>query len=54
MNNLKNFSQIKLIFKGGQKKVYSAVHPEYGKVVIKTGEFNNPLQRERIVREVEF
>ncbi len=54
MIDLKNFSQVKLIFKGDQKSVYFAFHPEYGYVVIKIGKLKNRSQRERIVREVKF
>ena len=54
VNDLKRFSDVKLIFIGGQKKVYFANHPEYGSVVIKIGDFKNGTQLERIKREVEF
>jgi len=54
VNDFKRFTDVKLIFEGGQKKVYYANHKEYGTVVIKIGEFKNGSQRERIIREVNF
>ena len=39
---------------GGQKKVYSAVHPVFGSVVIKHGEYRFATTLERITREVEL
>lgn len=47
-------SNIKLLFEGGQKKVYKAFHPEFGDVVLKHGEFNSATNLERIRREVNF
>lgn len=46
------FSNIKLIAEGGQKKVYSAEHPDYGSVVIKSGEYGYSTTLDRISREV--
>lgn len=39
---------------GGQKSVYLAEHPEYGEVVIKTGDYTSISSMERIQREVEL
>jgi hypothetical protein len=43
-----------LIKEGGQKKVYSCIHPKYGKVVAKIGKFSSTASLERIKREVQF
>lgn len=40
--------------KGGQKVVYSAVHPEFGAVVVKHGEYRSSTRLERIAREVQL
>ena len=48
------FSDVELIFEGGQKKVYSAIHPEFGQVVLKIGTYKTESQLERIKREVYF
>jgi len=39
---------------GGQKSVYLASHPEYGKVVVKKGKITSFTSLERIKREVEL
>lgn len=39
---------------GGQKKVWSALHPDYGPVVIKCGEYRYANTLERITREVQL
>ncbi|GAB4036693.1 serine/threonine-protein kinase [Spirosoma jeollabukense] len=38
---------------GGQKSVYSANHPTFGKVVLKEGSFSSASSLERIRREIE-
>lgn len=47
---MKKLDNLKLIEKGGQKEVYSAVHPQFGKVVFKkiknTGESEDRTRRE--------
>jgi len=43
-----------LIFPGGQREVYKADHPEYGKVVIKVAKIKSETMEKRILREVEF
>jgi eukaryotic-like serine/threonine-protein kinase len=53
-NYLKNYSDVTLIFEGGQKKVYRATHPEYGNVALKIGSYKSDSQLERIKREVHF
>jgi len=47
-------SEVKALANGGQKSVLSAIHPEYGKVVIKFGEYRSINSIERIKREVEL
>lgn len=46
-------SDITLLAEGGQKKVYKCLHPEFGHVVIKTGDYRYISSLDRIVREVE-
>jgi len=43
-----------LIKEGGQKKVYSCIHPNYGKVAVKIGKYSSTASLERIKREVQF
>ena len=43
---------VKEMDRGGQKIVYSAVHPQYGSVVLKRGVYPHPGALERISREV--
>lgn len=45
-------SDIKLLAEGGQKKVWSATHPDYGAIVIKHGGYRYTNSLERIEREV--
>lgn len=45
---------LKEIAQGGQKKVFLANHPDFGKVVIKRGEITSFISLERIKREVEL
>lgn len=47
-------SQVTSLAEGGQKKVLSAVHPDFGPVVIKYGEYRYAINLERITREVEL
>jgi len=47
-------TDVRAIAKGGQKSVSSANHPEFGKVVIKHGEYRSVDSIERIKREVEI
>ena len=47
-------SNVELIFKGGQKQVYKASHPEYGIVILKKGKFDSCTALERVKREVNF
>lgn len=47
-------SDVHPLAKGGQKKVIAAVHPQYGSVVIKHGEYRSVNSLERINREVEL
>lgn len=53
-NILTDCSEMKLLAKGGQKTVYSAVHREYGDVVVKQGNYRLSNSLERINREVNF
>jgi serine/threonine protein kinase len=46
------FSDVISLAQGGQKKVLAAVHPEFGPVVIKYGEYRYVTSLERISREV--
>jgi serine/threonine-protein kinase len=54
VNEFKRFKDVRPIFKGGQKDVYSGYHIDYGNVAIKVGKFKNNPQLERIKREVGF
>lgn len=47
-------SDIVSLAEGGQKKVLSAIHPEFGPVVIKVGEYRFTTSLERIIREVDL
>lgn len=47
-------TDVQLLAEGGQKLVYSAVHREYGPVVIKVGEYRHANTLERITREVQL
>ena len=48
------FQDAQLLKKGGQKAVYTATCPEYGKVVVKMGKCDSQQTLERIRREVEL
>lgn len=39
---------------GGQKTVYCAIHPEFGHVVVKYGEYRSATRLDRITREVQL
>lgn len=58
MKNFKDIfsicTDVKAVAKGGQKRVSSANHPKFGKVVIKHGEYRSVNSIERIKREVEL
>lgn len=45
-------SDVKPLARGGQKLVYSALHPQFGRVVIKLGTYGRITSLERIQREV--
>lgn len=45
-------NNVELIFKGGQKEVYRAIHYKYGDVAVKLGSYSSKAQLERIKREV--
>ncbi len=45
-------SDVTSLAEGGQKKVLAAIHPDYGPVVIKYGEYRFTSSLERISREV--
>ncbi len=47
-------SDVSSMAEGGQKKVLAAVHPDFGSVVIKHGEYHHATKLERITREVEL
>lgn len=49
---LSKFEQIKPLSKGGQKVVFTIIHPEYGHCVLKIGYFSSKSTLERIQREV--
>ena len=49
---LASFDTAEYIGGGGQKQVFSATHPEYGKVALKVGVYSSAAQLERISREV--
>lgn len=51
---LKKCTDIELIFEGGQKKVYKAIHPQYGAVVLKLGQIQYKTGLDRIRREVDL
>lgn len=53
-NVINQYSDVQTLAEGGQKKVYSAVHPEFGRVVIKYGEYRYSTTLERITREVDL
>ncbi len=46
--------KVEPLAEGGQKRVYSALHPVHGAVVIKHGEYRVASTLERITREVEL
>lgn len=52
--NLSDYANVTLIFQGGQKSVYKAVHDLYGEVVLKIGKYSSGRSLERIRREVEL
>jgi len=47
-------SDVISLAEGGQKKVLSAIHPDFGSVVIKYGEYRYTTSLERIAGEVEL
>jgi len=47
-------SDVTTLAEGGQKRVLSAIHPDFGSVVIKYGEYRYSNSLERISREVEL
>lgn len=47
-------TDVRPLAEGGQKLVYSAVHRDYGPVVIKVGEYRHATTLERITREVQL
>ncbi len=51
---LKNCTNVTQIFKGGQKEVFSAIHKDFGEVVLKRGSFYDASGLERINREVKL
>lgn len=51
---LNNFKDCELISKGGQKNVYKCMHPDYGDIILKVGNFTSLSTLERIRREVEL
>lgn len=53
-NALQQCSDVVPLAKGGQKTVLAAVHPVFGPVVIKFGEYRHATTLERITREVEL
>ena len=53
-NVLQQCSDVVPLAKGGQKTVLAAVHPDFGPVVIKFGEYRHATTLERITREVEL
>lgn len=51
---LSRCSNVEALAKGGQKVVYSAIHPDFGAVVVKHGEYRSSTRLERIAREVQL
>jgi len=51
---VKGCSNVSTLAEGGQKKVYSADHPEWGAVVVKYGSYRYATSLERMTREVEL
>jgi serine/threonine protein kinase len=51
---LKEYTSPTYLGGGGQKVVYRAIHPLYGKVVVKIGKYQNNHALERIRREVQI
>lgn len=49
---IRQCSDVTSLAEGGQKKVLSAIHPDFGPVVIKYGEYRYATSLERIAREV--
>jgi eukaryotic-like serine/threonine-protein kinase len=47
-------ANVELLAEGGQKRVFAALHPDYGHVVIKHGECRYGTSLARVTREVEF
>lgn len=46
-------SDVEELFDGGQRKTFKATHPNYGSVVLKTGNYESLASLERIKREIE-
>jgi eukaryotic-like serine/threonine-protein kinase len=46
--------EVEALAEGGQKKVFAALHPRFGQVVIKRGEYRYTTTLERVAREVEL
>ena len=53
-NTIKNCTNVTLLFEGGQKKVFRAIHKDFKEVVLKYGSFYDESGLERIKREVEL
>lgn len=49
---LEQLTEVEPIKKGGQKEVFCAKHPEWGKCVLKVGKSNSPSALERAKREI--
>jgi len=47
-------SDVESLAEGGQKKVLTAIHPDWGPIVIKYGEYRYTTSIQRITREVEL
>ena len=47
-------NNVSFLAEGGQKRVLSADHPDFGGVVIKHGEYRYATSLDRITREVEL
>jgi serine/threonine protein kinase len=53
-DTLQKCSDVEPLAQGGQKRVIRAIHSDFGRVVIKVGEYRHATTLERITREVQL